>query len=179
MKLVPLLVILILFTVACGSPAKVASPGAVTKKPARSPRVQKKCKKSMGICEYRVLPDVTASRAGQLSLLCSVIVPVALPTMARVEIGMQVSGKKVLYRECHDLELSVDGRPLPARDTTYHSALGTGFVVEAVTVALSADELSNLTSAGRIDYKLCKKSGTISSSDHDLLRSMFLLWRAQ
>ncbi len=76
------------------------------------------------------------SRAGRLSLLCSVIVPLATPDLARVEIWLQVSGKMVRCRECHDLKLTVDGQPLPVRDTIYHSALGTGFVVEAVTLPL-------------------------------------------
>ena len=43
----------------------------------------------------------------------------------------------------------------------------------------SADELSSLTTAGKIDYRLCRTSGTISAFDHDLLRAMFLLWKAQ
>ena len=179
MKTVPFLVSAALMLTACGSPAPVKSPAPTPRRPSDSPRVQKRCRESHGICQYRLLPDVAASRAGKLSLLCSVIVPKATPSLAKVEIGLQVSGPRVLYRECHDLQLTVDGQPLPVRDTTYDAALGQGFVVEAVTLPLSADELSRLTSAGKINYRLCKTTGIISSHDHDLLRSMFLLWKGQ
>ncbi len=164
----------------CSGPARGTRPTvAAPKNPADSPRIQKKCKKSHGICEYRVLPDVAASRAGKLSTLCSVIVPDAAPTLAKISFGLQVSGKKVRYRECHDLQLTLDGVPLPPRPSEYHIALGTGFVVEAVTLPLSADELSRLTTSRKIEYRLCKESGSVSQWDHDLLRAMYLNWKAQ
>lgn len=165
---------------ACSGPAEVAKPTAVARKsPADSPRIQKKCKKSHGICEHRVLPDVAASRAGKLSMLCSVIVPDAAPTLAKISIGLQVTGKMVRYRECHDLQLTLDGVPLPPRPSEYHTALGMGFVVEAVTLPLSGDELNRLTTARKIEYRLCKAAGAISAWDHDLLRAMYLNWKAQ
>ena len=162
-----------------GTSVPVKEPSSRSKKTAGSQRVQKKCNRSLGVCEYRVLPDVAASRSGKLSMLCSVIVPVATPTLARIEMGLQTSGNMIRFRECHELALTVDGKPLPARDTTYHSALGTGFVVEAATLPLTAQELSSLTTANKIDYQLCSTRGTIGSADHDLLRAMYLLWKAQ
>jgi len=178
MKLV-LVLIAVFVIAACGGAAPVKGTTAPTREEVIKQRVQKKCKKSFGICQYRVLPDVAASRAGKLSLACAVTVPTAAPTLAKIELGFQVSGKMVRFRECHDLLLTADGKPLPARDTTYHSALGKGFVVEAVTVPLTADELNALTTSAKIQYTLCKTSGVMTDLDLDLLRAMFLLWKAQ
>lgn len=126
-----------------------------------------------------MLPNLNQSRAGQLSLLCSVLVPQRTPAFSRIEIGFQVSGKQVRFRECHDLEFVVQGKPLGARQSTYHSALGKGMVVEAVTAPLTAEELSSLINASDVRYRLCKVEGSLKKTEIELLRKMYLKWKGE
>ena len=165
--------------IGCSTPGPGAAPGPkpLVVPPPTPPaqRVQKNCKEALGVCEYRVLPDLAVAKAGKPSMLCSVIVTGS--GFAKATLGFQQWGTEVKLRGCAGLSLALDdGPPLPSRVHEYHSGLGKGFVVEAVTIPLSVAELKQVAAASSVDYTLCGVDGRLPAAELALLGRLLKRW---
>ena len=91
--------------------------------------------------------------------------------------AVQVSSKKVRFRDCQQLIVGAPGGPALIRPVRYDQAFVKGRIVEGITAELAAGELVRLSRAKEVTVDLCGTTRTLRPDEQALLAELVRRWR--
>ena len=76
------------------------------------------------------------------------------------------------YLRCNVLAMLVDGSPFPVGTSKHDGTVGSGYVLERISVSLTAANATKLSKANLVEFKICNTEGRFSENDLADLRKI-------